>query len=594
MIGYNERERATTDWKRRNISTRSPSPRKQVFWIPQTDSASTPKRRQRCTPNRRSTSNSFVDYSQRSMIHGVSYLGEQNLHWTERLWWFISIAISIVLCTIMIYKIYSQWLNAPAIISFSNEATPVSEFPFPAITICNENELKVSDAPSFNDMHGEFFMQGVDNDIGDIDIENYSDTVASFIRINISVENIQRAYALSNICQPLSDNFGDYVKFHGIQLKRNAWPYIESSVYDLFEDSLYCRLDIDAKSSVGCNELFTKTLTDIGVCYTFNHLATKEIFYEHKLADDFPKVKLFQTEVYDYDTDSRHNLTYPYRLQASGVGLMVSITLQIRENERFQKQNCKSSGVEMFPMKGLKVHIHLADDVPQMKNKFHQISYDNLVHFTVIPNTIVTDDNLINNYDKLKRKCVAEHENELVFFKKYTQSNCHLEIFVMQAIKVCGCARFWMPRFNDTKICASWDEVKCVERLDANANVTTLKNDKCLPACNSTTYGVEVSMSRLEGHPNRDDLKDMGFIVSFDDNQYISLRRSELYTSVDLIAACGGILGLFMGISFLSIVEIVYSATLRAYFDLSRRSPKKNSEQSEQNDNEDTTIESFD
>lgn len=53
------------------------------------------------------------------------------------------------------------------------------------------------------------------------------------------------------------------------------------------------------------------------------------------------------------------------------------------------------------------------------------------------------------------------------------------------------------------------------------------------------------------------------FQVYFKENEFITLTRSELYGPIDFIASCGGLLGLFMGASFLSIVELLYFCLLR-------------------------------
>lgn len=45
--------------------------------------------------------------------------------------------------------------------------------------------------------------------------------------------------------------------------------------------------------------------------------------------------------------------------------------------------------------------------------------------------------------------------------------------------------------------------------------------------------------------------------------EFIPIRRSELFSKTDLIASCGGILGLFMGFSVLSFIEIIYFCTIR-------------------------------
>lgn len=57
----------------------------------------------------------------------------------------------------------------------------------------------------------------------------------------------------------------------------------------------------------------------------------------------------------------------------------------------------------------------------------------------------------------------------------------------------------------------------------------------------------------------------------FKEEDFIIVMRSETNTMSDFISSCGGLLGLFMGASVLSIVEVVYYFTLRLYFKLKRR-----------------------
>lgn len=51
--------------------------------------------------------------------------------------------------------------------------------------------------------------------------------------------------------------------------------------------------------------------------------------------------------------------------------------------------------------------------------------------------------------------------------------------------------------------------------------------------------------------------------IFFKEHQFITSRRSELYGKTDFLANCGGLLGLFMGVSVLSLIEIIYYFTLR-------------------------------
>ena len=54
----------------------------------------------------------------------------------------------------------------------------------------------------------------------------------------------------------------------------------------------------------------------------------------------------------------------------------------------------------------------------------------------------------------------------------------------------------------------------------------------------------------------------------FKDLHFITKERDELYTIVDFVANIGGLLGLCMGLSTISLMEIVYFFTARFYYNL--------------------------
>lgn len=55
-------------------------------------------------------------------------------------------------------------------------------------------------------------------------------------------------------------------------------------------------------------------------------------------------------------------------------------------------------------------------------------------------------------------------------------------------------------------------------------------------------------------------------VIFFRDSQFITSKRSELYGPTDFLANCGGLLGLFMGVSILSLVEVAYFFTVRVWY----------------------------
>lgn len=58
----------------------------------------------------------------------------------------VSFTLSVVLCVIAILSIWTKWSDHPAVVTFDDKTTSISEIPFPAVTICSmhkfiENEM---------------------------------------------------------------------------------------------------------------------------------------------------------------------------------------------------------------------------------------------------------------------------------------------------------------------------------------------------------------------------------------------------------------------------------------------------------------------
>ncbi|KAK9709717.1 Amiloride-sensitive sodium channel [Popillia japonica] len=57
---------------------------------------------------------------------------------------------------------------------------------------------------------------------------------------------------------------------------------------------------------------------------------------------------------------------------------------------------------------------------------------------------------------------------------------------------------------------------------------------------------------------------------NFKGRQFMRSERHELYGMTDFLAAIGGLLGLFIGISLVSLIEVFYFSTLRLWVNLKR------------------------
>lgn len=486
----------------------------------------------------REIENVFTEYSRTSTIHGVRYLCDKRRHWSERIWWIISVSTSICMCAGFLFGTWIKWNDVPLIITFADEATPISSIPFPTITICNDFMVNTS---ALN--YSRIQKQLSKNDFGNVDLD---------------VETIQKVLSLSHFCAPPL-YLGDYITRKNITRHRNILQHLQELEARLFHSGDKCLLTGDR--DIKCDTLFTQLLTDAGLCYTFNQMGSTEIYNVDLLADDFQKVGAFYVshrDIIDNGNMSETNLSYPYKMANAGTGL--EINMWIPETENHFDPMCDGL------LEGLKVQIHSALDVPRLDKFFYHIPFDHDVRITVRPHLMITKSSVIETHSLEQRKCIADNEHNLKFFKTYTQRNCHLDILAIESFRVCGCVLFWMPRLNETKMCSYSHQFKCVKSIE-NSNHTIHLMGKCLPPCNWISYEADISTSKRASNPLEPvGQKRIKMLLLFKDQQYYASSRSELYGKMDFInftATCGGILNLFLGISILSVIEIIYFATFR-------------------------------
>jgi amiloride-sensitive sodium channel len=191
---------------------------------------------------------------------------------------------------------------------------------------------------------------------------------------------------------------------------------------------------------------------------------------------------------------------------------------------------------------------------------FERISVSTIVEVT--PEITQTDESLRQLSPK-ERECFFEDEMKLRFFKVYTQRNCELECAVDNAVKFC---RICMPTIYVYKnktldLCHGKINVCGTGVLDT---YTAGRNCTCLPTCNSLIYHVKYYSS------DSSDDNETVITVRMNMDDLILYRRFQQFTFSDAVSYVGGLLGLFAGVSMLSIVELCYYFTLRVASDVVR------------------------
>lgn len=89
--------------------------------------------------------------------------------------------------------------------------------------------------------------------------------------------------------------------------------------------------------------------------------------------------------------------------------------------------------------------------------------------------------------------------------------------------------------------------------MEKDSNVSQACN--CLPTCSSLSFTYNFDIEKFNNQDPKYVNRSMTTFY-FADDEFIVYKRSASFGNVDLIANIGGLLGLFLGISILSVVEI--------------------------------------
>ncbi|KAL9905474.1 pickpocket protein 28 [Glossina fuscipes] len=512
------------------------------------------------------------EYCDHSTIHGMKYLGEHKRPWWERIFWIIVFGVSIYTCAALIMNIWYKWNYNPVIVSFAEKSTPVWEIPFPTITICPENK-----APQTIFNYTDAFWK----------LKDFHSNITHEYPTN---EELANFYVLSQVCDhhiiQRSKADADYAK--GIDIITRL-----SQIMPAFRETfLRCKW---RNSLQNCANMFSKFITDDGMCYSFNSLSLEEIYRQESLLPEL-MLHIENRTATDWNVEDGYSSaaqasTYPKRVL--GPGTKAGLELLLNGYEKDFDNLCRG------PIQGFKILLQTPGELPLMGKRFFRIPFDQEILISIKPKIITTSVGL-KHYEPNKRQCYFQKERELRYFQIYSQNNCELECLANFTLTECGCVKYSMPRNTTVPVCGP-KKIPCLYEAEdklalkefkqgvaaATSSYRAATTCNCLPACTSIAYEAEISQSdydykslaELNGETNEKDklygAKKTRLSIFFKEAQFLTSKRSELYGTTEFLANCGGLLGLFMGVSTLSIVEIIYFCTVRLATNLKMRHKKR-------------------
>lgn len=277
---------------------------------------------------------------------------------------------------------------------------------------------------------------------------------------------------------------------------------------------------------IGCNFLgencsvdfdtFVPTLTRLGICYVFN--------------SGFKGRKVLTTT-------------------GTGARLGLRLLLNISHNQYAASPNLDA---------GVKVAIHRQSEPPEPDDQGIGIATGTNAFINI---------RQLNIIDETGASCNSEEQvSELNFLQRefsYSAAACANDCFYTQIAHACNCV-ISDEYAADRQPYQSFPLCRIKDMCCVLAQQTTAVSCPCLPSCNSTFYQLTTSYSTFPANFfAAESLKDAGNDLLTTNIFYESLSINEQVTSssynvVSLLSDIGGQLGLFLGISIISLIEFLF------------------------------------
>ncbi|KAK9875591.1 hypothetical protein WA026_009394 [Henosepilachna vigintioctopunctata] len=207
------------------------------------------------------------------------------------------------------------------------------------------------------------------------------------------------------------------------------------------------------------------------------------------------------------------------------------------------------------PYYGLDVTLHQIDVYPETRYLGTPVAMGSDVQLSVVPEVVLATDEL-RDMDIHIRECLFEEESTLKWNYLYTFSGCKRKCEAEHLRNQCKCTPYYYPVEDNERVCTLLD-LKCMRGYFYSGSGD--ESCSCLPPCIKYSYKYTVNAREVKTIIGYDDsIQGSRITVYFGDDQCVMIQRSANLTWDALLASIGGVFGLCLGGSVLSIIELIY------------------------------------
>ncbi|XP_035717973.1 sodium channel protein Nach-like [Vespa mandarinia] len=473
----------------------------------------------------------------------------------------------------IIYDMTLEYRDSPTAITIETDKYPIQEINYPAISICSINKISLSYAI---DLAKELYVLDYNHIIARIIVYklfhctyyhsldfktikyNFNLTVeeltsmitimGNFYHFDIHEDDLKRIYLLHSILDRV------YNGYNVERIMKRLLPKCRSFVWQCSWNG----------KDQDCNEIFFLKKTSDGYCCTFN---SARRFNDFGDTDSFT----FASQMVERSKET-----------GSEYGLSVLLNPQLYDY-----------AYKLLPIIGLKILIYSSFDYPNTVNggvrevfvppKVEMFLNLNAINFYSLPDVI--------DYDINQRDCLFSTEQAKIFGGYYSYTNCISHCRTQDIISFCKCIPFFYPITSDMANIRNCNlkDLLCLkkykdrwlnlepryEKFMESFHERKLPNGSCcikcdcLPSCEDITYTVSISdiplnIPYLLWNRKKTRMNNHSLVhIYFGSSGTTRIKQDMFLYWYELMSNYGGICSLFLGISIISLIEMLYFFIIR-------------------------------
>ncbi|XP_036401877.1 acid-sensing ion channel 4-A-like [Megalops cyprinoides] len=270
-------------------------------------------------------------------------------------------------------------------------------------------------------------------------------------------------------------------------------------------------------------------------------------------AKDFSVVYTRYGKCYTFNGDKE----MPRKTKQGGMGNGLEIMLDIQQDEYLPIwKETNETSLEA----GIRVQIHSQDEPPYI----HQLGFGVSPGFQTF---VSCQEQRLTYLPQPWGNCRSTSEQMIPGYKTYSISACRLHCESSEVLRRCKCRMVHMP--GDADICTP-NKINCVDVALAVFQKSNGDSCACETPCNLTRYGKELSMVKIPSkgsarylsrkyNETEEYIRDNFLVLDifFEALNYETIEQKKAYDVAGLLGDIGGQMGLFIGASILTILEIL-------------------------------------